>query len=134
MGYADPGWEESQILIKKIESIAGVQPYWQRVGANELPILLSELHKLAWEPAAVEESKKEANQTIKNPVKFVATIQSGINTKALQYIKAMFRLFDSTRKAAEINLQTFINSSQDRDKQARELLAQAVKENVTQQA
>jgi hypothetical protein len=46
----------------------------------------------------------------------------------------MFRLFDSTRKAAEINLQTFINSSQDRDKQARELLAQAVKENVTQQA
>lgn len=133
MGYADPGWEESQILIKKVESVAGVQPYWQRVGANEPPILLSELHELALEPAAVEETKKEANQTIEGLVNFVATIQSGINTKALQDVKVMFGLFDSTRKAAEINLQTFVNSSQDRDKQAREWLTQAVKENVTQQ-
>ncbi|MCT7991828.1 hypothetical protein [Laspinema olomoucense] len=133
-GYAEPNWEEAQILIKKVESIAGVKPYWQLIGASEPPILLSEVPDFPLEPAAIEETKKEAKQTIEGLVTFVATIQSGINNKASQDIKAMFSLFDSTRKATEITLQNFINSSQDRDKQAREWLTQAISENFNQQS
>lgn len=133
-GYAEPDWEECQILIKKVESITGVKPYWQRIGASEPPILLSEVPNFPLEPTTVEETKQEAQQTLEALVNFVTTIQSEINTKALPDIKEMFCLFNSARKATEINLQNLINSSQDRDKQAREWLTQAISENFNQQA
>ncbi len=39
-GYDDPDPEEKQMLITKVEAIAGVKPHWQRLGTKEPPVAL----------------------------------------------------------------------------------------------